>query len=116
MSAGTFQVKAPLFSMLAASIVSKGVLWVEGGLLMSGLTSNGFALVQGIAGTAPEEDGDGTLSGGLPGEVDGLAGRGVQASCGNVEGVGSVGFLSEGEKGRGGDGQEGGSGETHVDD
>jgi hypothetical protein len=78
-------------------------------------TSNGGALVQVIAGAAPEEDGDGALGGGLPGELDGLAGLGVQAGGGDVERVGSVGVLSEGEKGCGGDGQEGGCGETHVD-
>lgn len=79
------------------------------------LTSNGNTLVQVIAGAAPEVDGDGAIGGGLPGEVDGLAGLGVQAGGGDVERVGSVGVLSESEKRRGGDGQKGGCGETHVD-
>jgi hypothetical protein len=79
------------------------------------LTSNSNTLVQIIASTAPEENSDGALGRGLPSEIDSLAGLGVQAGGGDVERVGSVGVLSESEKGRGGDGQEGGCGETHVD-
>jgi hypothetical protein len=79
------------------------------------LTSNSNALVQIIASTAPEENSDGALGRGLPSEINSLAGLGVQAGGGDVERVGSVGVLSESEKGRGGDGQEGGCGETHVD-
>ena len=58
--------------------------------LMSRRTSNGSTLVQVVAGTAPEVDGDGTLSSGLPGKVDRCAGLGVQAGSRDVERVGAV--------------------------
>lgn len=82
-------------------------------------TSNRSALVQIVASTAPEVDGDGALGSRLPGEVDGLASLSVQAGGGNVERVGAVGVslaLSEGKQRSGGDSQEGGCGETHVDE
>jgi len=80
-------------------------------------TSNSDTLVQGVAGTASEVDGDLALSSGLPGKVDRCASLSVQALGRNVEGVGAIGFttLSKSKKGRGGDGQEGGCGETHLD-
>jgi hypothetical protein len=53
-------------------------------------TSNSDTLVQGVAGSTPEVDGDGALSGRLPGEIYGLAGLGVEACGGNVERVGAV--------------------------
>lgn len=85
--------------------------------LKSKRTSNGNTLVQVVAGTAPEVDGDGTLSSGLPGKVDRRASLGVQAGSRNVEWVGAVGLttLSESKQGSGGDSQEGGCRETHVD-
>lgn len=81
-------------------------------------TSNGSTLVQVVAGTAPKVDSDGSLGGRLPGQVDSLAGLGVEALRGNVERVGSVGLasLSSGKEGGGSGGQERGSSETHVDD
>jgi len=82
---------------------------------MSERTSNSNTLVQVIASTTPEKDSDGALSSRLPCELDSLAGLGVQAGGGNVERVGSVGVLSESEQRDGGECQEGGSGETHVD-
>jgi hypothetical protein len=86
------------------------------GSTMSERTSNSNTLVQVIAGTTPEEDSDGALGSGLPCELDSFAGLGVQAGGGDVERVGSVGVLSESEQWGGGDGQEGGRGETHDDD
>jgi hypothetical protein len=53
-------------------------------------TSNGNALVQVVAGTAPEVDGDWALSSGLPGKVDSLASLSVQRCSWDVEGVGAV--------------------------
>jgi len=87
-------------------------------LSTSKLTSNGSTLVKVVAGAAPEVDGDGAFGRGLPCEVDGLAGLGVQAGGGDVERVGTVGViaLSESKQGRGGNSQEGRCGETHVDD
>lgn len=81
-------------------------------------TSNGSALVQVVASTAPEVDGDGALGGGLPCEVDSLASLSIQAGSRDVERVGAVRFasaLSESKQGSGGNGQEGGLGETHGD-
>ena len=84
---------------------------------MSGRTSNGGAFFQVVAGTAPKVDGDGAFGRGLPSEVDGLAGLGVQAGGGDVERVGTIGLaaLSENKQGGGGNSQEGGCGETHLD-
>lgn len=53
-------------------------------------TSNGNTLVQVVAGTAPEVDGDGALGGGLPGKVDRLASLSVQRCSRDVERVGAV--------------------------
>lgn len=67
-----------------------GLVWFSSGQLVSRRTSNGNALVQVVAGAAPEVDGDGALSSGLPGKVDGRASLSVQARSRNVEGVGAV--------------------------
>jgi hypothetical protein len=80
-------------------------------------TSNRDTLVQGVAGSTPEVDGDGALGGRLPGEVDGLAGLGVETCGGNVERVRTVwglSALSISKQRCGSDSQEGGW-ETHVD-
>lgn len=83
-----------------------------------GRTGNSGSLVQRIAGTAPEEDGDGSIGGGLPGKLDGFAGLGVQALRRDVERVGAIGVVAslgkDKERG-GGDGQKGGRREKHVD-
>ena len=53
-------------------------------------TSNSNTLVQVVAGTTPEVDADGALSGRLPGKVDRLASLSVQRCSRDVERVGAV--------------------------
>lgn len=97
--------------MLAGEGVSCWVsYWLQKGCKRTG---NGLALVQVVAGAAPEVDGDGALGGGLPGKVDGVAGLSVQALGRDVERVGAIGVGGALGGSDGDDGQDGGGGETH---
>ena len=87
MSSGTFQLKEPELAMPAAGLSQSKSHMISQGWKR---TSNGNTLVQGVAGTTPEVDSDGTLSSRLPGEVDRLASLRVEALRRNIERVGAV--------------------------
>lgn len=65
---------------------------------------------QVVAGAGTEDDGNGARGSGLPGQVKGLAG-----SDAVVVGVGEGVAVGKGQQGRGHEGNEGLSRETHLD-
>lgn len=87
MSSGTFQVKEPELEMPAVDVGQLGSRVADSILRR---TSNGNTLVQVVASTASEVNGDGALSSGLPGKVDRRASLSVQAGSRDVERVGAV--------------------------
>lgn len=78
----------------------------KGGLLTGNVDSRG----QVVAGAGTEDDGNGARGSGLPGQVKGLAG-----SDAVVVGVGEGVAVGKGQQGRGHEGNEGLSRETHLD-
>ena len=74
------------------------------------LTGNVDSRGQVVAGARAEDDGDGARSGGLPGQVKGLA-----SSDAVVVGVGEGVAVGKSQQGRGHKGNEGLGRETHLD-
>lgn len=74
------------------------------------LTGNVGAGSEVAASARTEEQRDGAGSGGVPGQVNSLASSAHEATIGKLEGV--VGGGSEGQQGRGQQGES----ETHLDD
>lgn len=77
---------------------------------MGMLTGNVDSRGQIVAGARAKDDGDGARSGGLPGQVKGLA-----SSDAVVVGVGKGVAVGKSQQGRGHEGNEGLSRETHLD-